>query len=414
MIAGDGARRGGSAIVTVLLMLLVTSCGGVGERGEALESWSVSPAPEVRIGHLEGDPAYTFGDVADARLLPDGGIAVADRQRHSVRVFGPDGALLRELGGEGAGPGEYRQLRSIWRSGRDTLRAWDSGPARITTYRLDGTLVRTTPVRPSGPEVPDGRLDMFAGTFGDGDPVLAWIASRRLTPDTEGPDRMTFGRFGPEGELEAILGEMDGLHRAGVSPALFTPFPYAAVADDRIYLTNGIGSRVTVRDGRGRVRDTLELPPSPHDPDEAWRALEERLRAEGDTSTLRRLRSSPRMDETPGLGGLLADDRGRLWVKDYDPARDAKLAGGHPWGPGGVWWVVDPEGTVVARVEMPEELVPLDIRGDRVLGLARGPLEVERIAVHRIRRPGDALGRPAAPANRTAAGRSPVGNRTVR
>lgn len=43
-------------------------------------------------------------------------------------------------------------------------------------------------------------------------------------------------------------------------------------------------------------------------------------------------------------------------------------------------------GDTVAEVWMPENVVPVHIRGDRLLGIRRGPLDVQRIVVHEIRR----------------------------
>lgn len=54
--------------------------------------------------------------------------------------------------------------------------------------------------------------------------------------------------------------------------------------------------------------------------------------------------------------------------------------------PGGQWRIVAPGGRLVAVVRMPGDVIPLDIRGNRLLGLTRGRLGVERVTVHEIRR----------------------------
>lgn len=69
---------------------------------ERLEDRSVV----ARIGTFDGDPAYVFGEVADAHFLSDGSLAVLDGQADSVRVFDPQGNHRYSIGGAGEGPGE--------------------------------------------------------------------------------------------------------------------------------------------------------------------------------------------------------------------------------------------------------------------------------------------------------------------
>lgn len=50
----------------------------------------------------------------------------------------------------------------------------------------------------------------------------------------------------------------------------------------------------------------------------------------------------------------------------------------------GVWVVVEPDGTVAATITLPEGLVLSDVRGDRLTGVTRDELEVERVVVYEI------------------------------
>jgi len=124
----------------------------------------------------------------------------------------------------------------------------------------------------------------------------------------------------------------------------------------------------------------IEIPASGTDASNAWPAL----RAEVDSSLLARM-PDPRLEHTPALGGLLADGEEYLWVKIYDPTSDAIYLN-TPWGDGGEWRVVTPDGERVAEVEIPDGTIPLDVRGDRLVGLRRGSFDIPRIVVHRIER----------------------------
>ena len=46
--------------------------------------------------------------------------------------------------------------------------------------------------------------------------------------------------------------------------------------------------------------------------------------------------------------------------------------------------MVEPTGEVLARVLVPEGLIPLDVRDDTLLGLRRNDLGVERVVLYRI------------------------------
>lgn len=59
------------------------------------------------IGVEDGPDEYVLGDIADARLLPDGTVGVVDRQAAEVRFYDPAGSHLSSLGGPGEGPGEF-------------------------------------------------------------------------------------------------------------------------------------------------------------------------------------------------------------------------------------------------------------------------------------------------------------------
>lgn len=45
-----------------------------------------------------------------------------------------------------------------------------------------------------------------------------------------------------------------------------------------------------------------------------------------------------------------------------------------------------PGGETMAKIRMRSDIVPVDIQGDRLLGVRHGPLDVERIVVQTIHR----------------------------
>lgn len=116
----------------------------------ALVSWdtkaSAQPVPDwtLRGPRVEvGSPAVELHRVRGAGLLSDGRIAIADGGNARVVVASPAGAVEREFGRRGSGPGEFEMLYFLTAIG-DTLVTWDSGTRRVALWKPDGTPIRST------------------------------------------------------------------------------------------------------------------------------------------------------------------------------------------------------------------------------------------------------------------------------
>lgn len=102
------------------------------------------PAPTLIIGR-EDDPDHEFLGISAAHRLPNGEFAIADRLP-AVRLFDAGGRLVRTLGREGEGPGEFRRVTGLFQAG-DTLTVFDSNLQRLTRYLASSTLLGTQPLR---------------------------------------------------------------------------------------------------------------------------------------------------------------------------------------------------------------------------------------------------------------------------
>lgn len=106
--------------------------------------------------HAQGLPRYSAtrvltidGEKAD--LVPVGAMVVDKRgstyvmqaQDHKILVFDTLGALVRTIGRKGNGPGEFLGLANIGFVG-DTLWAWDAEKSRLTFFRADGKVARSS------------------------------------------------------------------------------------------------------------------------------------------------------------------------------------------------------------------------------------------------------------------------------
>lgn len=378
-------------LVTGLVPLLSVIVSAAPASVQEVQHWTIADEPDVEIGRVTGAAPYLFQSVRFARFLADGRIVVGDAGQAAIRIFGPEGDFRQELGGQGEGPGEFRSVDGLWLIPDGRIGVWDAENRRITTFAPDGRLESSNPVRAAG-ELRAGNLEVFLGSFRDGDVLLATLRGGGLPVGGQViADRWVIGRFSLDGQLRYSLGAVRGMRRANRQPIPFTPLPYASVHRDSVYLVNGYEAEVAVLDEDGVERRRIDLRPRDAAPGDPWSTLEETLKQQNEDvflTLLDRMAESEETERVPQLAGLLVDDRGRLWVKRYDPEADALWVKGYALlpAPGGTWCIVRPTGEAVATVQMPERVVPLSIEDGRILGLSRDPLDVQRLVVHSLER----------------------------
>ena len=96
-----------------------------------------------RAGGAEAQEEWAFfGPGLHARFDGAGNLVVLDVLDKRIIVIGPDGQLVRVVGREGEGPGEFRLVMAlaVWRDGRIALP--DQGHAAIQVFRPEGELER--------------------------------------------------------------------------------------------------------------------------------------------------------------------------------------------------------------------------------------------------------------------------------
>lgn len=123
-----------------------------------LPSWTLEET--LRLGSLDG----RWDAFVSPRLPiegPNGELVLLDQGLPAVRVFGREGEHLRDLGGEGEGPGEFVSPASI---GAHDDRVWIADPRqrRFTEFHIDGRVLRTETLPAAGPSrlaIPVERTD---------------------------------------------------------------------------------------------------------------------------------------------------------------------------------------------------------------------------------------------------------------
>lgn len=371
------------------------------EWGERVEhgpeaGWRVVAEPFLTIGTLEGDDAQQFFRLSDATRLPDGRVAVANRGTGEIRVFGPDGAHLVSMGGQGRGPGEFRLMAWLQRRG-DSLVVFDPLQHRLSTYLSDGTFVASLPVEVAGvrfPDpsaiLPDGQLlDLWRVDAADPqeighiDPTVGLV--RYVPGGAEAVDTM----FAAPG-TETLRGAIDYQGRQVLvsDPVPFGRTARAAVGGGRIWFGNGDGFEVTaVEPGTGpAVIGRRLLQPRPVTPRDWERYIE--TTTAGSTApdavqeqALKLLDQAPRDRNMPAYSQLLADAAGNAWVENYRPEWERESSPR-------LWSVFAPDGRWLGEVEVPEALRVFEIGEDYLLGLVRDEMDIEYVVMHPLEKHG--------------------------
>ena len=360
------------------LVWVGAACGEAGDpSGTGLPEWRVGEPALLTIGEAMGAEEASFDRIAGVRLLEDGRVAIADGGSSTVRVFGPEGAHELTLGGEGDGPGEFRYLNHIRYHPPDALVAYDSEHGRLTRLSLSESGEPESVVF----RARDGRPEIYLGPLASGGHAIAWIRQTDRPRDEITPDVIGIATYDETGEQVAVLGEGLGMRRLGFGPLPFSGHFLGATLGDRVLHTDGYGDVVHLLDRDGSRSGSWSHGMSA--PDAA--AASAALTAAVDPSSLDRLDdvlTLPGADSVPAVSDLLLDDGGRIWLKRYEASTDSHALLRPRTG--GVWHVLDPDGQAIATVAVTAGFRVMDVRGDRVAGVARDDLGVERVEVRAL------------------------------
>lgn len=83
------------------------------QESSLLSNMTDSAAPSLSLGAMDTPPEQVFGEISDVESDSAGRIYVLDSQGGAVRIFGPSGAFLTEIGRFGDGPGEFAAPSSL-------------------------------------------------------------------------------------------------------------------------------------------------------------------------------------------------------------------------------------------------------------------------------------------------------------
>ena len=116
---------------------------------------------EVTIGTREGAGPEAFGPVSDFDVDRQDRVYVLDRLSWEIRVFASDGAHIRNIGGPGSGPGEFKGANGMIFDPVGRLWVMNQGNVPYSVFDTSGALLQE-PRRPTLPNQADWWSPVFS------------------------------------------------------------------------------------------------------------------------------------------------------------------------------------------------------------------------------------------------------------
>lgn len=274
------------------------------------ESTRAASLIEINASETGGSPRWS-GLIKPVALEvgPDGSVFIADNGDKRVRVFDPDGAPLREFGGEGNGPGELGNIRDL-SVADSTVRIFDGPGSRVVRYSSTGRYLGSS----SLPGVGDETIS------GSGDDIVMASSARWSLPRRAGSDPWPLAMvLSPEGTVVSNVGSRQSRSSPFAGHIANFVLPAGSRDGSLVWLAYLNGPDVLLHsraDGSTRTV-TRDLPFQ-------WRTIPNDFMP----SATPPAKGEPKMPFDPITFGIAVDGRGRAFVLTALEASGA--SGGEP------------------------------------------------------------------------------------
>lgn len=376
----------------------LTVVDSAGVRVVTLPRESIEEAPTVqlvealRIGSIDGPDETLFQVLWDA-VAHDDEFYLLDAGLDEVRVFDREGAFRRRVGRRGQGPAEFTGASGL-RFVADTL-AVTSG-SRLTFLSNTGSPLATAPSRRMGTSSMLGQVVPLPSVR-----IGAWRTMRMMSaePGQTYRETETWTLLDSAGNATDTLVSLDlpeqvrsDDSRVMVLQPFFQDPPRATVGDDgALHVTPGGRYQIdrfdiaTSRLDRS-IRSAVTAPevtPALIEAavaEEAAQLPPDNPSAEAERHALERRATLPTPERLPLLGRLLVSAGGWMLLERLDLDRDPVRPRTTP----SVWDLLDPDGGIRGRVELPSEVGAVRLLDDGLLAFERGALDVQSFVWYRF------------------------------
>ncbi len=363
--------------------------------------WAPGEAPtielELDIGSAEGPAETQFGQIAPAAgidVAENGDIYVLDMQASIVRVFDANGTYLREMGGQGSGPGELSQaLGGVLLLPGDTVLVPDVLQQRLTRYTPTGNPVASVPL-PLTEGIPI-RWEKTADHR---------IIQQQRRMQLPGMDSVTQADYlierGADGTIRDTIMQLPTggtINFSGEGPMirLFSPEPVWAIGtDSKVYYAINDGYSILVHSRDGVLERIIRRPferraVTESDQQQIRDAMTDMMRDQGvpPQAVAQMGQMLQFADYYPAFATIIGGPQGSIWVQQIRSAEEMAAGGGEfdiqDTG-SNRFDVFDSQGRYLGVIELPQRFQPMRVVGSYVYGIWRDELDVQHVRRLRI------------------------------
>jgi hypothetical protein len=347
------------------------------------ERWTLEE--ELKIGAVEGNPNYVFGEIRGLTVDSRGRMVVLDFHAQHIKVFSPDGEYQRTVGGPGSGPGELRGAVSVLMGPGDTLLVQDNRAIRFNRYSSDGSSAGGFRIA-----VAERRPKLFKAS------ASGVIAEHFESRGSSGQP----GIQDPKDGIMLLATDGTAIDTLLTFPSMFAGRGYNYYVPEMIWdLTDdvelfcGINDEYRIAIYSNRRLERIITKPFDRRPvsDMEREAIRERFYAGAPPSAPRevldRMWSGTNIaDFFPAFQDLAVGTKGSLWVQHVQTVSELGEEEDFDLDDMGApeWDVFDSEGRFLGVVAMPHRFKPMVFRGDKIYGVWRDEFDVQYVVRLRI------------------------------
>ena len=345
--------------------------------------WTVSPRASLRLPAAGNDSTPELLTVEGAFRTSDGSIIVGDRGASAVRFFDRAGKLVRTVGREGQGPGEFEYLSWMQACGGDSAFALDNANGLVTVLGPDGRLGRRFSINTPEP----GHSPFTTRCRRNGSILAAGWGSSEARPERPYRPVVPVSVAGPDGAVRADLGRFPGTEMApefrGATVRRLGRWLVLGLGDSTAWVATNESSEFRGFDRRsGALRMLVRTPSVEHPVSSADWEFHRRRAIDSSDSEARRERVRNQFKATeppkrfPSFLNLVVDADNDLWFQPFPRVEDSVPR----------WLVFRADGVFLGSVALPASLRILEIGTNYVLGAGQDSTGAPYVALHDLRR----------------------------
>jgi sugar lactone lactonase YvrE len=300
---------------------------------------------DLTIGNDTGREDYWFGVLNALDVDASGNIYTVDPKSVRIRIFGPDGTLIKAFGREGQGPGEFSGPGGLIVAPDGTFIVSDVLNGRLSRFDAKGTFLKDIPFgasRFAGLAI-DRRSDFYALQVGaPSGGAMSWELVK----------------------LDAQLKPLRKIHAIAVpfKPRTMNLMPerihFVMAGEDRLAWMASTEYLVHVLDASGQ--EVLRIRKD-HTPRQLTPGDRDRLAKSQFPGGAPAQLQIEYPDAFPAASGLTADEKGRIFVRTYETDDQGRAAVD----------VFSAEGLYIARFFVPGDLDAMTVKGDKLCGIVK-------------------------------------------